>query len=552
MQVKNQKPVVLSPVYQSKITGDYEPSDFIKETISDPIMQSSLLPGTPVSITDDDGNPVTTDSITDNIVGCCGDIVHADAEKYIKSLLGDTLLYFDKTTKLTMQNLFAVQAAKKENLPYPSKTVIYTPAADISPVAKGVLAGTETHDKFFCCLDFYARPEMLGYSFINDTSFDNFKQWLAAETNLIAATLPSQTTQLLSDFQKLSLDKLTESIIIRNDDNDNNDELSFARLIVAYLNRYISQPTTNDVDVLPFNTGELFCPKTLVFVNIEKHAHATARQISDEWDMITKSLQMRPKVASNKKLSKLTATMRIAKNARQAAATAASNAGQDIARAANVKFRNTAPSTVDIVKLVKRVMSKMANVAMSQNSYKSVKMTFAKPNRRNPDDYNKQGKMVSMKYKPDIHVYLDTSGSISEENYEETIKALIKMAMKLNVNFSFNTFSHFMSQETKLNLKNKSAKQIYAQFQKTPKATGGTDYEQIWHYINRYPKRKRELSLIITDFEWWAPNKYVEHPKNLYYLPISKTDWDYIKQAAESFCQSMVSIDPDCRKHILF
>ena len=549
MRVSNQKPVVLSPVYDPPITGDYEPTNFIKQSITGPIYNSTLTQGVPVQITEK-GNPIDEDSVVSRIGDCSSDTIQPDAEKWMKEFFGNTLVYFDKTTTLNIQNTFQIQAAKKENLPFPSATVIYTPATDVSPTSKEYLAGKCTHDKFFTCLAFYARPEVLGYSFINEASFDAFKAWLATEIATLAPTLSAETNQMFSEFQKLKLDALTESIKIRNTDMENNEELSFARMIIAYLNKYVSLPTTNDVDILPFTINELFIPKNVVFVNIEKHAHAQSKQIADEWDIIKKSVQMNVKVASNKKLSKLTATVRSIKKAQAVAGQF--TGGDSAARSANLKFRKQAPNSIDIVKIIKKVIAKMANVNMSQNSYKSVKMTFAKPNRRNPDDYNKQGKMVSVKYKPDIHVYLDTSGSISEENYQDTIMALIRMAMKLNVNFTFNTFSHFMTEATTLNLKGKSAKQCYAQFQKTPKAHGGTDYEQVWHYINRYPKRKKELSLIITDFEWSAPNKYVEHPKNLYYLPISKSDWSGITSSAQYFCKSMQHIDPNCRKHILF
>ena len=197
-------------------------------------------------------------------------------------------------------------------------------------------------------------------------------------------------------------------------------------------------------------------------------------------------------------------------------------------------------------------MNKMANVNKSMNSYKCVKSSFARANRRDPDDFNKPGKIVSTQYKPDIHLYVDTSGSISEENYQDAVKACIYMAKKMNVNMYFNSFSHVLSQSAKLNTRDKSVKAIYKEFQKIPKVTGGTDFKLVWDYINRSKVRQREISILMTDFEWYAPNEHINHPKNLYYIPCSKMDWACICRAADAFVRSAEPNVPGIRKKVLF
>ena len=108
-----------------------------------------------------------------------------------------------------------------------------------------------------------------------------------------------------------------------------------------------------------------------------------------------------------------------------------------------------------------------------------------------------------------------------------------------------------MSQTTKLTLKDKTISAIYNEFKKVPKVAGGTDYEQIWHYINRSNKLSKEVSIVISDFQYLAPNHYVKHPRFLYYAPISKSNWSSITNAAESFTKSMLGICSNIRKHIL-
>ena len=551
MQVTNQKPVELSPVYDAVITGQFDPVEYLKQTVVRPLI-NPLSPNAPVQFTAN-GGTLDEDDLAQYVLNCLGAAMDASAEAVAKELFHKTLVYFDKASDLSIQDLFAIQSGVKEQLPAPTTQVVYTPATDVIPACREFLAGICTYDKMFASLDFYARPQMLGFYFANAQEFDNFKAWLTTELQALGAALPQNTNKLFADFQALNLNGLTESLILRNNDGENNDPCSFARALVALLMKYAKQTSPALYGVLPFQLGELYCPKAVVFVNIERHSRATAKQVADEWQIINQSQQMNIKVVSTTKLNKLTGTVRAMKKISSGAMSAAmQQGGHGVARSARAKFRKTAPTQMDLVRIIKRVVAKMVTVAKSENSYKSVKMSFARPNRRDPDNFNLMGKLVSTKYKPDIHIYLDTSGSISERNYQDAIKALIVMARKMNVNLYFNSFSDCLSQCSHLRTKDRSLKEVYAAFQKIPKVDGGTNYEQIWHYINASAKRRRELSIIMTDFEWTAPNRYVKHPKNLFYIPVSHVDWDGITYWAEHFVKSMAHIDPNCRARLLF
>lgn len=550
MKLTNQKPVTLSPVYQSKISGDFDPPAYMKSIMVTPLF-NPMVPGQNVQITNKAGI-VSDDDILTNLIACCQTVMDTTMETWCKTLYSKALVHFDPNTHLAMQEFFPIQAAVQEKLPFPASNVVYSPATDVIPVSKEFLAGQCTYEKYLATMAFYARVTTLGFYFANEIAFDGFKTWLAQSTAPMAGTLPAETNQMLTDFQALKLDGLTESLIIRNTDSENNEEFSFARLLVSMLMQYTAQISPALFGPMPFNLGELFCPKTLVFINVERHSHATAKQVADEWKIIENSLNMKLKMISNNKLQKLTASARNLQKISSNAANALTNMQNPTSRSANIRFKHTAPTVIDMARIVRKIMAKMTQVNMSDNSYKSVKMTFAKPNRRNPDDFNKQGKSVSTKYKPDIHIYIDTSGSISAANYEDAIKACIKMAKKLNVNLYFNSFSHVLSQCVKLNTRDKSSKQVYAEFERVPKVDGGTDYEQIWHYINKSKKRRREISILITDFEYTAATHFVKHPKNLYYIPCSRMDWAMLTRSANEFCQSMLHNDPAIRKHLLF
>jgi hypothetical protein len=246
---------------------------------------------------------------------------------------------------------------------------------------------------------------------------------------------------------------------------------------------------------LPFSFSELVCPKVLLLVNVEKHAHAHPNDIKKEWDIVNASISMRPKVLSNKAISKLTAVQRMASKLKQAGFASKS---AEMNKSANFRFRKTPPTSVDLAKYVIQIFKKTANVLTSENAVKGKKPTFNRPNRREPDNPDRQGVGSTTIYKPDLHLYIDCSGSISERDYQDAIKACIKLAKKLDINLYFNSFSHYMSQTTRLSLKGKTEKQIYREFQKVPKVGGGTDYEQIWHFINKEINHIRSVMVSIN------------------------------------------------------
>ena len=553
MNIVNQKPVVLTPVYSDNIKNDFDVADIVKQVVVKPLLTPQIQTA-PVKITDDKGNPVTEDDMIDLIAACCGETLNIQAEDVSKELLSKCLLTYNGKTNLPVTEAFVVQSGTAAQLPEPDNNVVYTPAADVIPMSRQFMAGTCSYDTYFASLAYYARPETLGFYFINEVAFDEFIKWFQNQMTMLGAALPPDTNRLASDFANLTLPGLTESLILRNSDAEENDPFSFARLIVNMLMQYTQVVGPAEFGVLPFNIGELICPRTIVFVNVERHAKATSRQVADEWKLINGCLQNKnqPRMISNKSLRKLTAVQRNMQKIAGMAANAAQNQGMSAMRAANFRFSKTRPTTVDLGRIIKKILDKMTFTNKSMNVYKSVKASFAKPNRRDPDDYNKQGKVVSTRYKPDIHLYIDTSGSISERDYQDSVKACIAMAKKLNINMYFNSFSHIMSQTTRLHLEGKSTEAIYEEFQKVPKVNGGTDYEQIWHFINKSKKRTRELSLIISDFEWSARTATIHHPKHLYYIPCSTMNWDSIMRNAEYFCKSAVHNDPQIRAHVLF
>lgn len=548
VHVHNQKPGILNPVYRPNFKGSYDLQKYMTNVFQ-PVLRTPLVPSAPVNI-DIDGTSVTDNEINDLMLSCCTGSVNTQAEDACRELFAQTLQHYNPKTKLLLKDLFAVSCGAAAGLDEPDPVTIYTPATDVIPVSNRYLAGTADYNEFFATFSYYCRFEAFGVYFMNDTAFSDFKAWFQTMINVIQNNLSNECLSLISDFMKMDLAGLTESFKIRDTETDNLDDYCFARVLISHLMTYFS--TTSMAGLMPFDFDELFCPKNIVFINVERFAHASPSAVATEVKDINDSINIMNKVKmiSNNKLNKLAPVARQLRKTQSMAIQAAAN-NNPASRASRTKFKNKIMTRNEYLISINKILSKMKTERMTQNIYKCSKPSFAKPNRRNPDDYNLQGKITSTKYRPDIHLYLDTSGSISEENYEASVKLAIMLAKKLNVNLYFNTFSHILSQTTLLRCSGKSISEIYNIFQKTPKVTGGTDYEQIWRYINGNKKREAELSIIVTDFEWLARSSFIKHPKYLYYMPCANMDWNMICENAKNFIKSCEHNDPNIRAHIL-
>lgn len=544
----NQQPVVLDSAYLCGLASQFDPYSIVTTNISQELFHP-LISSAAATI-EEDGHPLSVDDITSLIMYCSGDNIMPDEEDRLREIFQQTLSFYDKA--LPVQSVYAVQAGKKNGLPMPSDRVIYTPD-DVIDASKQFLSGMLSKDAFFATMAFYTRVSTFGYYFANDAAWSEFKTWFGNEVAQISTMLSPDTLALCSDLQTISLNHLTESFVLRDDDGQNNEPYSFARLFVFYLMLYEqnmnkTNPNQCIAGHMPFSLAENFCPRTIVITNIEKHAHARPFEIKREWDIVNASMAMKPKVLNSTQIKHLTAVARMAKKMQGQGFTAKQATD---ARSAIIRFRKTPPTSVDLYKYIMRIYKTAVFIQNSENAVKSKKMTYQRPSRREPDNPDRQGKTTNVKFKPDLHVYLDCSGSISEREYQDAIKSCIKLAKNMNVNFYFNSFSHIMSQTTKLVVKDKSLKEIYDAFKNVPKVGGGTDYEQIWHYINNSAKRSREVSIVISDFEYHAPNHFVKHPRFLYYAPITSSYWNRITDYAKSFAKSMLGICSDIRKHIL-
>ena len=551
-----QKPGHLDPyTLVPAFTGDCDPmaalDAMVTHTLFEPLNANQTVA---VAV---NNQPIDRDGANELLLRSVGEVLDPVAQEVMNMLFEQALTRWIPSASSPVDEAFITQAAATCKLPDPSKA-LYTTQSDVIPAVKDVLAGNAGTDLLLVSLGWTFHPHTVGFWFRTTAEFDAFKTWLQGELAKITSNISTSDMRMFQQFDALTLTDLTESLILRADDSQALDEYSFARVLMWALMTWTSAnapqagaPQT--CGVLPFSIAEMALPRTLVLVNVEAHARASMRKIINEWELINKSLHTPVKLVTPGQLSKLTALVRAQQKASAQAANSLSNAHQQKGRSGRVVFHKRPTRPVDIYKSVMRVLTRMSKVNQSLNSIRNVTTSFVRANRRQPNDPNKPGKVISRKYLPDIHIYLDTSGSISTENYEDTIKMLITFAKKMGVDLYFTSFSHIMSTPVRLRIKDRSVNQVWKQFAAVPKVSGGTDYEQIYTFINEHPVLKRRLNLVITDFEWWPGSYHINVPENLYYVPISVPSGYYssLRNSAMSFVCSMKKIDPSTGSRIL-
>lgn len=533
--------------------GDADPMGTLDTGICDSL-RTPLMPGAPAVFVDDNAQDISND-LAQILVNCLGERRNSSAEQLARDVLGQCLMHFDRDPHMPVAELFAIQEGSRLSWPMPSSHVFYTAKDDVIPAAKALLSGTGTSSELFTALAFAYHPEALGFQMISEEAFEEFKTFLRQRASTLSGVLPVETMARVAQFDALTLTGLTESLLLRRDDDEAQEEGSFARYIVhelmAWCEDLHAQGRDGIASIMPFHLGELIIPRALIFVNADVHARTTSMKIAHEWQTIQQSIAAPIKVIPRQRLAQLTAQHRFTTKINAQAASARAMRTQPSMKSGAMTLRANPPTPLDLMRHIVRVLRRMKTVNRSRNIYRTAKKTFLKANRREPDDVNRPGTILAHRYLPDLHMFVDCSGSITERDYQSAVMMLIRLAHRMDVDLYFSSFSHELSQETLLHVKGRSIQQVWQEFRRIPKVSGYTDYQQIWRYVGASKARRQRLSIIITDFEWTAPPTREEHPANLYYAPCSNLDWQRVRHAVQNFASSMQHIDPSIGQRLL-
>lgn len=540
--------------------------EFLKERLVEPLF-TPLNAQNNVVMQDasDPANPIDfdQDAVTSGIWHLwTSDTVDPNLDRQLTDIYYQSLLH-SQANDWTIEEQQGLEVISKLNQPIPSsgqngRVVAYTPNTDIIPVAKQLLANpsnTNLSEQWFAGLTGFIHNRMTNMTLITVQSsfvWDQIKMNVQNIRNTFnqQGLIKQNTNQLLSDFDKISLDgKLSSGIFLPRDNSD--EQYSFTRILMNLLAIY-EENHPDETFVQPINSMEYIIPRNVIILNLEEYAHATDKEIIDDWNDLEKAFTIQNKLnmVSTKKLM----TAEAVNSATSPSSNYSRNPKDHVIRRTQQPFSDKPITSKKMLELMAKVIKRTTTNKQTENTFKGTKRSYMRPNRRDPNNINLMGKLSTINYHPDIHVYIDTSGSISESQYRDAVGGLIQLTKKIDANLYVSSFSHIISQTTLLKTKNKSTKQIYQEFLKIPKVAGGTEFENVWNKIDQLDKlnqkagKSYQLNFVITDFGYGLRRDrrfHREQPshKYTYYVPISTNprEWSYIKGMAKSFSAQMAA-----------
>ena len=422
-------------------------------------------------------------------------------------------------------SVYLSQELRKNKLPEPSGKCVYV-VADVNDAAKQYDVNKDAQSRSALLANlvaFYNNANAIFVLMDDNNDLDNFK-------NMVNPMLKNAGGQEIPP--EFSIDaKIFDGLILRSDyklSNDENLPDSEARIISSVLSKAYSSM------ILPTKTIESLLPSTIVFFNAKKLSRATSSELLAAKTDIGKLMAIdRSRILSFTKMSSLSQVSK----AMTKMATMQNQLNNALAKSA-VSAKSTGVfkiNDINMSRVKKKLISiekKMKNKDVSKNPKYHNFDTFQRQNRREPNNPDLPGTSMDLGYYPDIHLYVDTSGSISQKDYEDSVSMIIDIAKKLNCDIYFNSFTTDISQETIVRCRDRSKYQIQKDIERIPKLDGGTTIDQVWSYINNSAKNRRQLSILISDFYVDVP-RYIKHPANLYYIPTKDTSASYAEKFAK-------------------
>lgn len=581
--IKNLRPAVVKPGLIPRPATDV--GSINSETIAERLNNMIWTPvkaSSPASLTRIDTGALVTQDETLDILTTNLFTRQSPGDGDTKQLLNDTLLHYDSSDKAPLSKLFMSQDLRFTKYPSiytNSKTqIIKYSVDDVYSAARELYALTGVNTQGTCAkaqrllAEFRVsvaslyKADTRAIVFQNDKDFKEFAnsvktiadKWVAA--GHAGASINNFTKKLLQlKFQ----DELVTGIGLYPDAQPCSEDYSFARAvdIAALQVSTVSDLDADNNDTVPgvtefiMDLNTAVDPEKILFINIENHATRGHQAIDDAWKSILSDLHEPITMVSYKSLAKMgSATSALKKMSGAATQGRARTTQRRVDPAQGV---SASPPSVDLLlKDIEREITKLSQRQISSNTTKVSNRTYSRPPRRRPvgNAVPGPGKIRTNRYRPDIHLYVDTSGSISAADYRDSLNIAIGISKKFNCDLYFSSFSDVLSPETKVPTKGRTHRQIGKLIEQIPKVSGGTEFQNVWDNINALKCRKDRFNIMVTDFGYSVDSSFTQ-PKNLYYTPAfdrsSNYSWETVRRYAPMFINSATPYAPDISKRVL-
>lgn len=497
--------------------------------------------------------PVDASMLVNEVVAAVTRRIDVDREAALHAVWTALVQPVDIHPARRTRELFLAHYSAQAGLPWRSDTVMYTIAGDVIPAATDVAtaasgrtaAAADPVRSLFVALGHTVNPRTLGVCVPGQDAFAALTRWVGQQIRLLAPVVPPATTAMLHRFTAFTPGDLVEAVRIRAHEGDQNNPYSFARVLHHLVVRFCHQAGPG-WGLLPFDLAEWALPQTITFVDAAAHATADPRVIVAAWQRLDRALADPVTVLPHAVLCTITAVRRRTHALRELGDDAPQRAVEERWSAAR-----RPPTAAAIARQVAALTDRLPVSAATVNARRVPVVSHMVASRRYPTDPNRPGRAGVWRHRRDLHVFLDTSISIDQEQYRQAVVAIALMAGRLNVALWVSSFSTVVSQPTFVDARGLGPKAVWRRVRAIPKVTGGTDFSQVWRWVEAHPVRRARVNLMVTDFQWAPRADQTHHPASVFYAPCSTDDWPGLAQNAEHFVRACAHLDPHMGRRLM-
>ena len=458
----------------------------------------------------------------------CEETTHQAAKNLISAHVDN----YSPVSWLKADNFLIDRLYQKYELPEASDEIIYTIPCDIVGPVNNYLNNKIQAEQCITSISAYLNITAPIVMFKSRKSFKEFQEYIGRRIAMMP--LKPETRRLLRQFTGLKADSGFRCVKLRSTQYARLAENTFARILTNLLEEYSADSITiarDECIMVGASLRSRIVPLAIVFACAENIGNEDSETLNKDITEIKDFLDWLDEPKSNAPLNNNAEAedqpfdiLETNESERQKEArirdTIDNIMNNQSGSGRGDPTRRVDPNSVKA--LTKRLKNKIKQIirstgAKTMNGRKTVIKTYMRESRRNPMDSDLMGQRYKTTYTKDLHLYIDVSGSINLSMIEFALNAAADIATELKLNLFVTPFdSELYDKQTIVILGSVMSKRsALKKLKRLPISGGGTEFDNVYRFIESSKKRKNEISIMITDY---CDCPTLPSPKTLYYM----------------------------------
>lgn len=468
-----------------------------------------------------------------------------------KNLISTYINNYSPISWLKADNFLIDRLYQKYKLPEASDEIIYTIPCDIVEPVSNYLNDKIQAEQCITSISAYLNITAPIVMFKSRRSFHEFQEYI--DRRIMMMPLKPETRRLLRQFTGLKADSGFKCVKLRSTQYARLAENTFARILMNLLEEYSADSMTiarDECVMVGASLRSRIVPLAIVFavaenITIEdsETLNSDITEIKGFLDWLNEPKGDAPISINNNAEAEdqpfdILETNESEKQKEERIKSAINNiTSNQPGSGRGDPTRRVDPNSVKA--LTKRLKKKIKQLiqstsARTMNGRKIVIKTYMRESRRDPMNIDLKGQYYKTTYTKDLHLYIDVSGSINLSMIEFALNAAADIATELKLNLFVTPFDSKLYEKQTIVIPGSviSKRSALKKLKRLPISGGGTEFDNVYKFIESSKKRKNEISIMITDY---CDCPRLPSPKTLYYMGCKGTS----PQTIENFIRHM-------------